>query len=128
MSRLIDLLNQLIEEAVEDGGDPGGAYHQNQDGLRKAIQDLLDHLALSNYEVVDKLDCSKWSRLSIGEKDAVKHGHWVSIMGWISCSVCGAEPPLEMNYDSDYCPNCGAKMDEDYVVDYPYCSAWSKDE
>lgn len=28
---VINLLNQVIEEAVKDGGDSGGAYHQNQE-------------------------------------------------------------------------------------------------
>lgn len=45
--------------------------------------------------------------------DPVKHGEWVSKNGWVSCSVCGLEPPNETNETSDYCPNCGAKMDKE---------------
>lgn len=41
-----------------------------------------------------------------------KHGKWEeSPTGWIACSVCGNEPPSETNIATDYCPNCGAKMD-----------------
>ena len=29
---------------------------------------------------------------------------------WVYCSVCGQEPPNESNYESDFCPNCGARM------------------
>ena len=43
--------------------------------------------------------------------DPVKHGNWVSKNGWVSCSVCGLEPPNETNTETPYCPNCGARMD-----------------
>lgn len=43
--------------------------------------------------------------------DQVKHGRWVSKNGWVNCSVCGLEPPNESNEISDFCPNCGARMD-----------------
>lgn len=44
----------------------------------------------------------------------VKHGMWKqTVTGWIYCSVCGNEPPGETNSRTDYCPNCGAKMDGD---------------
>lgn len=52
--------------------------------------------------------------------DPVKHGVWVEVDGRYDrhkCSVCG-EPTLTVGgiYDddeelTDYCPNCGAKMD-----------------
>ena len=50
----------------------------------------------------------------------VKHGRWrkerVSSTGYGSygvyqCSICGAMFP-DIGYGYDYCPNCGAKMDE----------------
>ena len=47
--------------------------------------------------------------------DAVKHGHWTdrakSIIGvpTEACSVCAE---WSIGFDKDYCPNCGAKMDE----------------
>lgn len=41
-----------------------------------------------------------------------KHGRWICINGWVECSVCHQEPPNESNIESDYCPSCGAKMDE----------------
>lgn len=53
--------------------------------------------------------------------DPVKHGRWKYniILGWCSvgteatadyvCSVCGWHTKMPTNY----CPNCGAKMDEE---------------
>jgi rubrerythrin len=53
----------------------------------------------------------------------VKHGEWVnerelaggfrSIWGY-DCSVCGHTVE---NYQTNYCPNCGAKMKEHYNVE-----------
>lgn len=40
-----------------------------------------------------------------------KYGYWKCVNGWIYCSVCGSEPPNESNYESNYCPNGGARMD-----------------
>jgi len=48
-----------------------------------------------------------------GVAHAIKKGQWLTGQGgWIYCSICNCEPPLESNYASDYCPNCGAKMDK----------------
>ena len=66
--QLVELINQLIEEAVEDGGDAGGAYNQNQKGLTKAINDLLEFFGLSNYEVVETNDRYSWSRIMVGKR------------------------------------------------------------
>lgn len=49
--------------------------------------------------------------------DAVEvvHGTWVhEFGGFVNCSECGASPLLdgEREYvETNYCPNCGAKMD-----------------
>lgn len=46
--------------------------------------------------------------------DPVKHGKWMRTPTWWAyCSVCGMEPPNESNETTDYCPNCGAKMDKE---------------
>ena len=46
-----------------------------------------------------------------------KHGRWIESWGgkWHSCSVCGGIPPFNFKGEdllTDYCPHCGAKMDE----------------
>lgn len=42
----------------------------------------------------------------------VVHGHWIDTGSGQECSVCGE---VQYGYDSGrfYCPNCGAKMDEE---------------
>lgn len=47
----------------------------------------------------------------------VRHGEWTLIgngngrpIHW-KCSVCGYETLDAVNGDTDFCPNCGAKMD-----------------
>jgi transposase len=43
--------------------------------------------------------------------DTVVHGRWriIDFAGAVECSVCGEE----VYEESNYCPNCGAKMDGD---------------
>lgn len=48
------------------------------------------------------------------EAETVRHGKWIDKSGgiegaWNYCSVCG-ERAIELY---DYCPNCGAKMEDD---------------
>ena len=64
-------------------------------------------------EPMNKHDCellelNKVLKKSI--KDKLKSGHWCRDNGWVYCSECGSEPPNESNYESNFCPNCGAKM------------------
>ena len=41
------------------------------------------------------------------------HGEWLRTPTfWAYCSVCGEEPPKETNIATNYCPNCGAMMEE----------------
>lgn len=80
---------------------------------------LIDADALKEWAV--EIECGGRWGISIDELmdaiedapaiDPVKHGNWVSKNGWVSCSVCGLEPPNESNETSEYCPNCGARMD-----------------
>lgn len=49
--------------------------------------------------------------------DPAKHGKWVSGHEWMPiyvCSICGIRALFDDSGDhafSNYCPNCGAKMD-----------------
>ena len=40
----------------------------------------------------------------------VKHGRWIDMDDHVMCSCCGA---THYGADKNYCPNCGAKMDEE---------------
>lgn len=48
--------------------------------------------------------------------EPVKHGHWAGTdnYAFVVCSVCRSYwVDRDEKYDFKYCPNCGAKMDEE---------------
>ena len=50
------------------------------------------------------------------DAELVRHGHWVEEIGMFLCSECGDAWGTEMEEmvrSFKYCPNCGAKMDEE---------------
>lgn len=64
-----------------------------------------------------------YDKLKIVEFEPVKHGHWYLLdecsNDGVYCSVCHKKV-YRTNYanqklKSKYCPNCGAKMDEEFV-------------
>ena len=65
---IVTLLNNLIEEAVKDGGDLGGAYNQNQNNLKIAINNILSALDLFDYEVISNKNPYNWSSLQIKKR------------------------------------------------------------
>ena len=49
-------------------------------------------------------------------------GYWISFKDHlgqhkIQCSCCHYKEPEYRSYTRDFCPSCGAKMEEDYVVE-----------
>ena len=63
LKMLVCGLNQIIEEAVSDGGDDGGPYNTNKKGLRLAMENFIKFLCIEDrVEVVEiewpeKRDC-----------------------------------------------------------------------
>lgn len=56
------------------------------------------------------------------EVEPVRHGRWVYDSGFWTCTRCGYDEPCRDEDDPDRpkfkrCPDCGAKMDEERVVD-----------
>lgn len=73
------------------------------------------------YRIIEEADVAlDKGRINLGEynkiiqpwRDAepIKHGRWIWKNYYLVCSECGKE-----NDRTDYCPNCGAKMDLDEV-------------
>ena len=54
---------------------------------------------------------------TIDPKDLIPHGKWEWLAGIACCSGCGkpanGDPYDGVLYITDYCPNCGAKMDKE---------------
>jgi len=46
------------------------------------------------------------------KQNEVQHGHWIWQYGLPRCSHCG----MTGFRATDFCPNCGTKMDGDYYV------------
>ena len=60
--------------------------------------------------------CYEWHLMNNAlTVDPVKHGHWTdrakSIIG-VPTEACSECAEWSIGFDKDYCPNCGAKMDE----------------
>lgn len=68
----VELINDIIEQAVKHGGDPGGPHRQNSEDLIKAVNKLLQYIGLSDkYKVCDvsKESCfDGWSEIKIVAK------------------------------------------------------------
>lgn len=50
------------------------------------------------------------------DAEPVRHGHWIDDGVWDVCFVCGRaflKVHLNGNPTFNYCPNCGAKTDEE---------------
>ena len=66
---------------------------------------------------VSGMDYCKWGKqkAATSEKEVpVKHGHWINENFYTHCSACGKMAIYDkygQEVESDYCPNCGAKMD-----------------
>ncbi len=62
----VEALNTLLNEAVKDGGDVGGAYHQNLEGLKEATDALLREVGLDDeYETIITNDYTNWSLVKV---------------------------------------------------------------
>lgn len=83
-------------------------YINNAKGLKEAAE-AWNKAVDTAIEAVEKLPAA--------DAAPVKHGHWEEIRdaygqleGWM-CKKCGRE----MKAKENYCPNCGAKMDDDII-------------
>lgn len=90
MSRLIDrdALRQSIDADCATSNMPKMWYA----GIAFAINHIIHAPKIDAVEVV--------------------HGEWIEDeYGFIHCSICGMEYDEPEHYKTNYCPNCGAKMD-----------------
>ena len=66
---------------------------------------------------VSGMDYCKWGKqkAATSEKEVpVKHGRWINENFYTHCSACGKMAIYDkygQEFESDYCPHCGAKMD-----------------
>ena len=78
-------------------------------GNKTADQQSWSYSTLMMYEVADEIEDAPTI-----DAEPVKHGKWDDSLDGITpyCSVCGCTHRCLIRCPS-YCPNCGAKMDEE---------------
>ncbi len=94
-----------IEKAIQEFEDE--AYHHS---LHPGISDAAKAVALAALlEKQERDKADKMKQLPVVGAAPVVHGQWRDRNPFTSrCSVCGEENELG---DTNYCPNCGARMD-----------------
>jgi len=124
--------NQCIA-FVENAPTVDAVPRERWEELRKTIVEfrekgkkmrLIDADALK--EAIEKERFSGWGNCCVELDDAptvdavpVRHARWLvnEKMRWIVCSACGTNVPVVAGWCMDahinFCPNCGAKMDEE---------------
>ena len=111
----IRLVTEIENKIIED----------QEEGVYKAI--LAYKIDISKDELFKLLygDRKQYDKgYSDGRADATKHGRWMPYEfgneRWHKCSVCGkADEYIDffgLEAIRNYCPNCGAKMDEQQEV------------
>lgn len=93
----------------------------DEDEWQNFISDLDCSIWFSLYSAIDKL--AEYEDLEDqGEFKRVVHGHWVLLDNCsnhgVYCSVCNKKVYKDwyrnVKVTSNYCPNCGAVMDEEF--------------
>ncbi|GEM_PF-4626803 len=97
-----------------------GMQRTLKNDLRQCI-DSFERIKNGGVGIADELVCQTCKRaleyIDKLEAESVKHGKWKHVSGMNSkCSECGRYFPVKefesRPFDINYCPNCGAKMDE----------------
>lgn len=93
----------------------GGSKEMTIDEAKKTfdtivdVQPTVDAVPTEFHDKCMEIEIEKRFELELKEK----HGHWIGENGWV-CSECGYRI-ANWKFSSEYlyCPNCGAKMDEE---------------
>ena len=64
----VQLLNNLIFEAVKHGADSGGSYDSNEDGLLHAMDDIAERYGIYERYETQKVEVKNWVVLQFVEK------------------------------------------------------------
>ena len=78
------------------------AYIERESAIKSLLNDCLGQVS---YSREDAADCIFW--LDTADVAPVRHGRWVTTAPHPYCSLCF----VECRDKTNYCPNCGAKMD-----------------
>ena len=93
------------------------------------LRERMYHDAFETDSDMQKWDSGCWIRYKMFENaleetptvdaEPVRHGHWINnfddlfpMESTVECSICGEKEWMMTIINHNYCPNCGAKMDE----------------
>ena len=81
---------------------------------RIPLKDLSDGLGLCRVIMEDdfKKAIKNMPKSIIVDVSPVRHGHWDEGHEMMTCTNCCEQFDLYFKNDFNYCPNCGARMDE----------------
>ncbi len=108
-----EVLKEMIEYLGADSERRNVKYFTDEYNPSDNSEPTLDQLktycnrrgmVIMTFDLFNEMK-SRWS-------EVVKHGHWISHGSYFTCSVCGEEQ-YGVDTGRYYCPNCGAKMDEE---------------
>ena len=99
-----------------------GMQKNVQNDLQQCINSF-EHMKRGGIGIADELVCDTCKRAlkyideleeKLSKSAPVRHGHWINENFYTHCSACGKMAIYDkygQEVESDYCPNCGAKMD-----------------
>ena len=80
------------------------AYIERESAIKSLLNDCLGQVS---YSREDAADCIFW--LDTADVAPVRHGKWLHRKNGVAyCSECEVDTVED---ETNYCPNCGAKMD-----------------
>ena len=80
------------------------AYIERESAIKSLLNDCLGQVS---YSREDAADCIFW--LDAADVAPVRHGKWLHRKNGVAyCSECEVDTVED---ETNYCPNCGAKMD-----------------
>lgn len=69
---------------------------------------------LARNHINKSVDCNDIMRFPTADVQEVRHGRWDTINSKVTqCSVCGVSRDIRTQVGWNFCPVCGAKMDEE---------------
>ena len=100
------------------------AYIERETAIKSLLNDSPEQVS---YSREDAADCIRY--MDAADVAPVRHGRWLNKkewhlgrwVAWLECSCCGEHDDNAEMYEmlpfgagpSNYCPNCGAKMEQE---------------
>lgn len=86
----------------------------------KSVQDIDECTKCEEYFTAIDTAVEVLENLPTVENEPLKHGTWelkyIANGHYWECSCCHTKPNIYITKDTNYCPNCGAKMDGEESV------------